>query len=266
MDGSQFDALSRTFAVGRSRRGLTQLLAGLAFGGSLANLQAMETKAKKKRGKRKKRRRGGPRIIVVCTPNCEGRTCGSDGCGGTCGPCGGGSCQAGACSCLPGQELCAGTCISMCAAGEVRVPGTCDCCLVPGDVCTVDSECCSNRCVMGTTLKACRGGAWQEACTFGAQCESGECVTGQCTCKGDVCGGACLAECRPFPLQMTRNPQTCECCTKNGFACTTGPCCSGTCNAGTGLCTGLPGGAPCTFDAQCTSGTCLGTCLGDIGA
>jgi len=70
-----------------------------------------------------------------CTPNCEGKTCGDDGCGGTCGEYGGKcqypgqACQAdGTCSteCIPdcgqrdcGDDGCGGSCGTACADGQV---------------------------------------------------------------------------------------------------------------------------------------------------
>jgi hypothetical protein len=46
----------------------------------------------------------------VCTPQCSGKECGADGCGGTCGTCSGAkSCSGGTCVCndtlQPGQSL-----------------------------------------------------------------------------------------------------------------------------------------------------------------
>jgi hypothetical protein len=50
-----------------------------------------------------------------CLPNCDGKQCGPDGCGGTCGWCSGdGSCQAGACVEVPGcAPACAGEMIGV---------------------------------------------------------------------------------------------------------------------------------------------------------
>ena len=40
--------------------------------------------------------------VSDCEPACDGKACGDDGCGGTCGTCPqGGSCEDGACSCAP---------------------------------------------------------------------------------------------------------------------------------------------------------------------
>ncbi|MCA9607115.1 MAG: hypothetical protein KC619_16025, partial [Myxococcales bacterium] len=52
-----------------------------------------------------------------CVPSCVGRTCGDDGCGGSCGTCTTGTCEAGTCSCTPncvgrtcGDDGCGGSC------------------------------------------------------------------------------------------------------------------------------------------------------------
>jgi endoglucanase len=68
-------------------------------------------------------------VLGVCTPDCQGKTCGDDGCGQPCGECTGtDSCDAtGNCTpCVPdctgkqcGDDRCDGTCGSPCATGEV---------------------------------------------------------------------------------------------------------------------------------------------------
>ena len=66
----------------------------------------------------------------VCTPNCNGKNCGSDGCGGSCGTCvDSGICASGTCACKPncsttgakcGYDGCGGSC-GICAS-----PQTCN--------------------------------------------------------------------------------------------------------------------------------------------
>ena len=73
---------------------------------------------------------------VACVPDCNGKECGDDGCGGACGACGPDApfqhmCNAGVCECLPdcedrecGDDGCGGSCgscdegVGSCAEGE----------------------------------------------------------------------------------------------------------------------------------------------------
>lgn len=62
---------------------------------------------------------------LPCVPNCAGKVCGSNGCGGSCGTCKANEvCQGGACLCVPnctgrdcGSDGCGGACQPGCAAG-----------------------------------------------------------------------------------------------------------------------------------------------------
>lgn len=67
-------------------------------------------------------------------PDCDGVTCGADGCGGSCGTCGAGfECAPdGFCECIPdcsglacGGDGCGGSC-GLCAEGDFCNSGTCD--------------------------------------------------------------------------------------------------------------------------------------------
>jgi hypothetical protein len=70
----------------------------------------------------------------ACVPACDGKECGPDGCGGTCGGCATGeTCTAGQCvgACVPacdgkecGPDGCGGSC-GACAVGETCTAGTC---------------------------------------------------------------------------------------------------------------------------------------------
>jgi hypothetical protein len=105
----------------------------------------------------------------VCVSDCEGRDCGPDGCGGTCGQCEGINvvCDAGLCQC-------AGP-----ACGEA--------CCASYQVCTDALECCDPACEgkecgedgCGGLCGLCEGGDWVS------------CVLGTCVCQGTVCAQAC---------------------------------------------------------------------------
>jgi hypothetical protein len=169
MEASHFDALARSLtAAGSRRRALTGLLLGsLGFLGASVE----ETAAKNcKKIKNKKKRKKCLAKANGCTPNCDRKICGDDGCGGSCGSCvAPETCQNGDCKCIPrcaptnacgpdgcygscgtctgdppcsergvcecgdGMELCGGNCRSLCTDGSIRPPnGACDCCYPKG--------------------------------------------------------------------------------------------------------------------------------------
>ena len=112
----------------------------------------------------------GPRVFdeAPCEPQCQGRECGSDLCGGLCG-----SCEAGEICAVGGQ----------CQPEEVACTETCegrgfDCGEVCGEICGT----CSGE---------------QE------QCEEGQCVC-QPACDGRTCGDAdgCGGFCTPCPVDI----------------------------------------------------------------
>jgi len=97
--------------------------------------------------------------VAGCTPDCSGKLCGSDGCGGTCGVCGGGQIctSSGQCvvDCVPqcdgrscGDNGCGGVC-GDCAQGESCIAGACVTGCVPncsGRQCGDDG--CGGRCAV----------------------------------------------------------------------------------------------------------------------
>ena len=164
----------------------------------------------------------------TCTPSCTGKSCGDDGCGGSCGTCGGcyvcsaaGQCAAeppecGAQEC--GHDACGNLCGSCGACSECSAQGACvatasEC---NGKQCGVDA--CGNSCGEcdgcstcsaegGCVAKppACDGaecgfdtcGRFCGSCAFDEACVAGQCVA-VCTrdcggkeCGSDGCGGFC---------------------------------------------------------------------------
>lgn len=73
-------------------------------------------------------------LRVACTPDCDERECGADGCGGSCGTCEQGTaCSGRVCECVPqcddracGDDTCGGSC-GACAAGTACDDGQCAC-------------------------------------------------------------------------------------------------------------------------------------------
>jgi len=73
-------------------------------------------------------------IVTSCEQDCQGKACGADGCGGSCGDCPGGSvCEGGQCGCVSdcfgkecGPDGCGGSC-GECPDGGICQAGQCDC-------------------------------------------------------------------------------------------------------------------------------------------
>jgi hypothetical protein len=88
MDRDYFDQLARALAGHATRRRLGGLFLALGIGSSaglgLAGIAAVEAK-RRKRKKRKRKNKG--KNNSACQPDCAGKTCGPDGCGGSCGVC-----------------------------------------------------------------------------------------------------------------------------------------------------------------------------------
>jgi len=129
-----------------------------------------------------------------CIPNCEGRECGNNGCGGSCGTCDPGeTCENGQCeACTPdctglecGDDGCGGSC-GTCPQGEDCIDGICVGCTPD---CT-GLECGDDGC----------GGSC-------GTCPQGEsCVDGQCVAEGgpEFPGGSYIARV-PSITQAPRN-------------------------------------------------------------
>jgi len=87
---------------------------------------------------------GAGQCVPACTPDCEGRFCGDDGCGGSCGTCGDGE------SCQVDIGRCAG-CTPECgdrACGDDGCGGTCGTC-GEGEICDPAGACVA----AGTSLR-----------------------------------------------------------------------------------------------------------------
>jgi len=201
-----------------------------------------------------------------CTPNCAGKECGDDTCGGTCGACPGDQdlCGGGACVCQP-----------LCTGKECGDDGCGDVC---GD-CTGQDACVGGACVC---QPACGG---LECGTDGCGGSCGVCDDAL-SCTGDTCAdGACVFTIDPFYCLLTGscvpsgtenllNP--CEACKpatdqedwtvlEDGFTCGVGAVCYlGDCCAAAANCTGMEcGDDGCGGDC----GNCAGTqdlCVGGL--
>ena len=146
----------------------------------------------------------------VCIPECDGKECGPDGCGGQCGQCSGqDACVDGACVCQPecdgkacGGDGCGGNC-GTCPAGESCDGGQCvvtcgdgqcgtgeDQCNCPGDCTGGCAGCCDGTtCQGGTSNTQCgKDGASCTNCTSaGKECQNGQCVDPPLVCDFGSC-------------------------------------------------------------------------------
>src|SRR4051794_36977275 len=98
MDLERFSPLRLSLAGTPARRDIVRALAGLGLGLTATRLSGVteaKTKKQAKGNKRKHKRHhsqsqpghNSPPPPPTCTPNCTGRICGDDGCGGSCGTC-----------------------------------------------------------------------------------------------------------------------------------------------------------------------------------
>ena len=222
----------------------------------------------------------------ACTPNCTGKDCGDDGCGGSCGKCPDGStCQAGKCS----QNPCTPSCGSK-ECGDDGCGGSCGTC--PGGW-FCDSGHCNTACSPACTGKECGDdgcGGTCGTCPAGKKCVAGKCSADACTpscankkCGDDGCGGSCGAcaaaqQCKDGQCVAVCQPNcAAKECGDDGCGGSCGACppafsCdpSGTCKQGcTADCAGKECGddgcgglcGSCQAGKVCTAGKCADACL-----
>ncbi|GEM_PF-1168194 len=160
-------------------------------------------------------------FMAPCVPSCKGKACGADGCGGTCGTCGGlDVCKGGTCVCVPdcnaktcGDNGCGASC-GDCKAGFICVGGACDkkppnckpkC---TGKTCGPDG--CGASCGSCTGKTICSGGA----CACVKSCEAKVCGPDGCGGQCGACGGGqvCIngvCSCTPSCTGKTCGPNGC---------------------------------------------------------
>jgi hypothetical protein len=203
VEQQRFDVMTRSLTRVPSRR---DVLRGLTGGLGLGALWLPGTAAAKKKRK-KKHKKTTQQPTTNCTPNCLDRTCGNDGCGGSCGACGsndicrGGTCcapespattcagrcgtwtnncgQPVVCPTCPGGQQCLsnGSCAMVCGPG-IPCPSYCTGCSVP----TSEGE---THCVAGNSPNTCP----TQVCSSTADCPAGK----QCQmCLGS---GRCFSLC-----------------------------------------------------------------------
>jgi len=206
-------------------------------------------------------------VDVECIPDCDGKECGDNGCGGECGECQGEQegCVGGVCVCLPiceekecGDDGCGGSC------------GECD----DGNPCTDDSCDPTAGCVYENNALPCDDSNW---CTDGDKCGGGLCLSGVSivcddnnVCTSDTCVPA-------VGCVWVSNNNPCEDddkCTSGDFCldgncipgaevvCDDGnPCTDDSCSPAVGCAyTNLPDGIQCSLESPqdvCADGQCV---------
>jgi hypothetical protein len=204
-----------------------------------------------------------------CQPDCAGKECGPDGCGGSCGTCAGlqDACVEGQCVCQP--DGCGGGC-GLCDDGDLCTDDICDgetgVCLFPdtdcddGSVCTMDDCHPEAGCVYKFNSLDCDD---YDPCTEDDVCGEGTC-TGEsksCSdgleCTDDLCqpDGVCT---NPLSLGYCLIDNTCHI---DGTPSPENPClaCNAEASADTWFKedTNLCGPLPQTKVAQCLEGVCI---------
>ncbi len=189
--------------------------------------------------------------LCECIPTCEGKVCGPDGCGGSCGTC-------------PPNNVCLvdGTCqcVPDCAAKQCG-PNGCggECGTCPGNnVCLADGTC---MCIPDCNNKQCGDngcGGNCGGCPANHQCQNGSCV---CVpdCAGKVCGdNGCGGVCGTCGGNQVCNNGSCvDTCNPVNGGWTDWSCgsCNKTCGGGTKSCT-----RSCTNPApSCGGSYCSGS-------
>ena len=138
--------------------------------------------------------------VCLCVPDCGGKQCGEDGCGGECGECQGpqDACNDGTCKCQPacegmecGEDGCDGVCgdcvddepctVDSCVDGTCQneyVPGCCD----EDEDCLNELDCLVEVCVIveGDEAGACDSYLADGHCVVPEDCEAKECQAVAC--------------------------------------------------------------------------------------
>ncbi len=262
MDPHSFDTLARSFGSSASRRGM--------MSGSLAGLFALllpTGEAGAKRGSRhgqdrgdgaahghaqrrplgaeKKRKRKKNKKPTLCAPDCAGKTCGLNGCGGSCGGCGaatsciGGQCVPDGSACTPacsGGQICQGNGQCACPSGRHSCNGACRECCSGADCNGGGRYCEGNVCRCPNLQQDCAGICYsccdsQHCAVYGKEPGDGFFCNANHAC---VCSAARPTECRrndnfsSFCTNVLSDPENCGRC---GLDCRGGTCIDGGCVA-----------------------------------
>lgn len=202
-----------------------------------------------------------------CQPKCEGKQCGDDGCGGSCGFCNdGATCSAqGTCqtTCVPsclnkdcGSDGCGGSCGSCPAGSSCNVAGICEMSCQPncaGKTCGSDG--CGGICGVCGPDEACKQGA----CVTSLDCKSLMECNWSCADGDEACGNQCWADASPAARQQWQDLVYCvlDVCGQQP----SGPCfqssIQGACKSQWNACQSC---TPACVGKQCGGDGCGGSC------
>lgn len=216
-----------------------------------------------------------------CVPQCQGRECGDDGCGGSCGTCPAAApqCKEGICSvvCTPscdgkecGDDGCGGVCGKCPAAAPYCKSNMC---AVECEADCVDRQCGDDGC--GTPCGLCpQGWSCEEGiCACQPLCANKECgndscggLCGECPADAPFCvSGKCAEDCTPHCEGMECGDDGCggDCgtCSGENTQCIDGFCiCIPECAEGSCGPDGCGGQCPsCPCGQTCQEGVCTGS-------
>ena len=126
-----------------------------------------------------------------CVPSCTGRTCGGDGCGGDCGVCPAGKlCAAGQCAQPPAEASCLLSC-----GGVARSGCSCEAGCATNNSCCIDIAVCG--CQPDCAQRECGDdgcGGLCGRCARGDRCEGGLCVDDKCLPDPCHAHGTCATD------------------------------------------------------------------------
>ncbi len=195
-------------------------------------------------------------LVTVCTPNCTGKTCGADGCSGSCGSCTSpATCQSGNCVCTPTASCGARVCGIINNGCENVSCGTCG----ANQTCDANGACQNNVIPINGGWSAWSPSTCPVVCGTGTQtrtCTNPTPANGGNNCTGDS-SQTCLINCPTGNSCISNACVTCE------TACPAGRCGTWVNSCGQTLtCSNCPTGQTCDANSQCQSDACTPTtCL-----
>jgi hypothetical protein len=173
----------------------------------------------------------------VCVPDCQGKECGDDGCGTSCGECANSECSSeGLCDELPctGNDDCAdldqvcdedsGTCVDCLTSDDCAPEKYCDAMACLDDICGEEES----KCEGNDGLVCLADGSGFEVvvtCTGTEYCDGGECLAQNCAPSEAYCDGQQVVQCDALGKEWVAG----EDCAASQMFCFEGACISSAC-------------------------------------